>query len=110
MLAMKRAYAPKGWALPGGLVDPGETPSEAAVREVREETGVAVGDPVPLMSWEDARGRVHAFHCQRQGDARLQGTHEGTPGWVEWSRVLYGPFGQAAENILDRMVTLGIKF
>jgi 8-oxo-dGTP pyrophosphatase MutT (NUDIX family) len=29
------------WALPKGLVDPGETPAETALREASEETGVA---------------------------------------------------------------------
>ncbi|WTA94867.1 NUDIX hydrolase (plasmid) [Streptomyces cyaneofuscatus] len=32
----------RGWVAPGGKVDPGETPREAAVREVFEETGLAV--------------------------------------------------------------------
>lgn len=37
-----------GWLLPGGAVEPGELPAEAAHREVREETGLdaSIGDPL----------------------------------------------------------------
>jgi 8-oxo-dGTP pyrophosphatase MutT (NUDIX family) len=36
-----RGRRPPVWALPKGLVDPGETAPETAVREVAEETGLA---------------------------------------------------------------------
>lgn len=42
IVLIERKNPPPGWALPGGFVDYGETLEQAAVREAREETGLAV--------------------------------------------------------------------
>ncbi len=39
LLIIKNNYKAH-WSLPGGVVDPGETPRQAAVREVLEEVGI----------------------------------------------------------------------
>ncbi len=43
-----------GWEFPGGVVEPGEAPARAGMREVAEETGIAL-DEVPrllVVDWE----------------------------------------------------------
>lgn len=52
------------WQLPKGHIEPGESPAQTAVREVREETGVTgrVMEPLPGVDYwfvEGGRRRVH---------------------------------------------------
>jgi mutator protein MutT len=44
------------WAMPGGWVDPGETPEQAVVREVAEETGLQVSSITPSGAGSTAAG------------------------------------------------------
>jgi 8-oxo-dGTP diphosphatase len=42
MLLVHQAYGKQLWTTPGGRVEPGESPIDAAVREADEETGLAI--------------------------------------------------------------------
>jgi predicted NUDIX family NTP pyrophosphohydrolase len=47
------------WMIPKGMVEPGETPAEAALREFEEETGTRLTSvPVPLATVRQAGGKI----------------------------------------------------
>ncbi|WP_327181595.1 NUDIX hydrolase [Streptomyces sp. NBC_01334] len=53
VLLVDPTYKP-GWEFPGGVVEPGEAPARAGVREVEEETGIRLDDVPRLLvvDWE----------------------------------------------------------
>lgn len=42
VVLIKRKNPPFGWAIPGGFIDYGESAENAAIREIREETGLEI--------------------------------------------------------------------
>jgi len=74
VLLVRQAYGHLLWGLPGGVVDPGETPMTTAIREAREEVGVDVTvDALVGMylllggGWPDVL--AHVFLARVEGDA-----------------------------------------
>jgi 8-oxo-dGTP pyrophosphatase MutT (NUDIX family) len=57
VLLVKPTYK-EGWEIPGGLVEPGESPKEAAVRECSEELGVSIDIGALLCVHYSQGGRI----------------------------------------------------
>ena len=72
-------YPIRSWQteLPGGLIDEGETPEQAAVRELKEETGyeaeeiIALGDFYPSFGSTNEKIHLFAIRCGKLGEESL---------------------------------------
>ena len=68
------------WVFPKGWIDPGETPEQAAVREVREETGVRaeiVAHAGDASYDQDGETREVAYYLMRVTDSPEWADHAG---------------------------------
>lgn len=98
----------KGYTLPGGHIEPGESIVDAVVREMQEETGLTIRHPhlcgVKQFPLEEGRYIVFLFETEEfEGD--LRSSEEGTMHWIderELSKVnLVEDFEDLIEVMLD---------
>ncbi len=82
VFATQRGYGEfkDGWELPGGKMEPGETPQQALVREIQEEldTEIEVGELVETVEY-DYPGfhlTMHCFLCTICSGALVLKEHE----------------------------------
>ncbi|UTF51920.1 NUDIX domain-containing protein [Desulfomicrobium sp. ZS1] len=81
------------WEFPGGVVETGETPGQAVVREYLEETGLIVNHPEPIASFKHSftryRVTLHAFRVtllSSPEELTLKAAQEHR--WAGWSEIM----------------------
>lgn len=87
ILAVSRGRNPFNWGLPGGSVEPSEPVEHAAARELREETGVALGPQASLRQLAEGPSFTHYVHIFGvEGELMFPDTMCSIPfeGYVAW--------------------------
>ena len=80
----------KGYTLPGGHVEPGESFVDAVVREMKEETGLEIDNPrmVGIKQFPIEGGRYIVFLFKTESfKGNVVSSDEGEMEWVEYDRL-----------------------
>lgn len=79
-LFVRNTYGLKHWTFPGGHVEKNETPTQAAIRETLEETGISVSKPTLIGRYKSTRqykrDTVYCFYYQTKHSNVLHDTRE----------------------------------
>ncbi len=77
IVLIERKNEPFGWALPGGFVDYGESFESAALREAKEETGLALEDLRQFRAYSNPERDPRQHNISMVFTARASGVPQG---------------------------------
>ena len=112
IFATQRGYGEykDGWEFPGGKVEPGETPQEALVREIKEEldADIIVGDLLTIVEYDYPTFHLtmHCFRCKLADGHVTLLEHEAAK-WLAPSELHSVRWLPADEQIIDILSTYG---
>jgi acetyl-CoA carboxylase carboxyl transferase subunit beta len=107
LLVVRRRNPPAAgsWSLPGGRVEPGETPAQAAAREVHEETGLTVAIGEQLARLSIGGFDVRDFAATVTGGTLAAGDDATEARWVTLAELATMP---TSDRLVEHLAQMGV--
>ena len=99
---LSTSWAPGKWGFPGGRIEPGESPRDAAVREAVEETTLEIGQVKPVKLKLDRNVRAY-YTREYSGEVEIDYEHDDWA-WVHQDDLSRYELAPHVTEILDWII------
>lgn len=112
ILLIRRTYDtsefPGCWGCPGGRANPGETPEEIAIREVKEETGLDFKPTIFFARAQHKDRDMHRFLGTWSGKINIQEEESTGWGWFTYAEAIHLNLSFDYRDVIEKLHEEGL--